>query len=134
MRLIIVKKLILISVSLLLALQIYQLEVLGGYSDTSSIAAKSLPEKNEHHKDKKGYRGHITEEQLQKLKLEKAKQLATYFGIKTENKSFEQLKREIEQAKQQNPEKWETFKEQLRQQKLQRLKEHEAMQEGKISP
>lgn len=65
----------------------------------------------------------MSKEEMQALKLTKMKKLAAYFEIETEGKSVKQLRAEIEQAKKDQPEKWEMFKQQFRAKKLEEMRE-----------
>lgn len=56
------------------------------------------------------YRGGMSESQFEAYRMERMKEMATYFGISTEGKSVEQLKQELKAAKENDAEKWEAFK------------------------
>lgn len=71
----------------------------------------------------------LTSEEIQHMRLKKLQRLATYFEINTEGKSLEQLKKEVDQAKREQPEKWEAFKEEFRAKKLEKIREY-AKQKG----
>ncbi|MBD2870947.1 hypothetical protein [Paenibacillus arenilitoris] len=86
---------------------------------------------NMHHK------GKMTRKDFEAYRLEKLKEIATYFGISTEGKTAEQLKKEVEAAKAANKDKWEAFKAQHQAKRLERLRkiadDHGIKTEGKTA-
>lgn len=83
----------------------------------------SLDVKKEDEQRKRCIERHVDASQIEEIRLKKLTQLAHYFGIKTEGKSIEQLKVEIEQAKQANPEKWDMLKKELHDKKIKILEQ-----------
>ncbi|MCA0756751.1 hypothetical protein KP806_16970 [Paenibacillus sp. N4] len=81
------------------------------------------------------HKGHMSREEFETFRLEKLKEIAIYFGIKTEGKDAEQLKKEVDAAKAANKEKWETFKAEHKAKRLEQLRkvaeEHGIKTEGK---
>lgn len=71
----------------------------------------------------------MTSEEIKQMRLEKLKRLAAYFDIETEGKTLDQLKEEVDQAKREQPEKWEAFKQEFRAKKLEKIREY-AKQKG----
>lgn len=69
------------------------------------------------------FRGEMTGKEFEAYRLERMKEMASYFGISTEGKSAEQLKQELMVAKEANAEKWEAFKAEHRAKRLDHLKE-----------
>lgn len=90
-------------------------------------AATSLDPKSEEHKGELGHQSkheHLSKEEVMQLRLEKMRQLAEHFGIDSEGKSFHQLKQELSEAKQANPDKWQALKNQHHAKKLEKLREY----------
>ncbi|OMF34670.1 hypothetical protein BK133_11710 [Paenibacillus sp. FSL H8-0548] len=85
----------------------------------------------------KSHKGKMTRKDFEAYRLEKLKELATYFGIQTDGKTPEQLKKEVESAKLANKDKWEAFKAEHQAKRLEHLRkiaeEHGIMTEGKTS-
>ncbi|MFD0960956.1 hypothetical protein [Paenibacillus chungangensis] len=52
----------------------------------------------------------LTRAEFEAYRLQKLREAAAYFGIETEGKNAEQLKKELQAAKEANKEKWEAFK------------------------
>lgn len=79
---------------------------------------KKDKDKRDHH----GHHGHhksgMTRPEFEAYRLQKLREAAAYFGIETEGKDAEQLKKELKVAKEANKEKWEAF-----------IAEHKAKQE-----
>ncbi|GLX66376.1 hypothetical protein [Paenibacillus glycanilyticus] len=73
--------------------------------------------KHGHHHD--GMLGKNREEH----RMEKLRYMADYFGIKTDGKSADQLKKELEAAKQKDKAKWEAFKTEHKAKILEHLRE-----------
>lgn len=66
----------------------------------------------------------LTSEEIKQMRLKKLHKLAQYFEISTEGKSLDQLRAEIDQAKKDQPEKWEAFKQEFRAKKLEKIREY----------
>ena len=83
------------------------------------------------------HKGKMTRKDFEAYRLEKLKEIATYFGIQTEGKTAEQLKKEVEAAKLANKDKWEAFKAEHQAKRLEHLRkiaeEHGIKTEGKTS-
>lgn len=81
------------------------------------------------------HKGHMSREEFEAFRLEKLKEIATYFGIKTDGKNAEQLKKEVDAAKVANKEKWEAFKAEHKAKRLEQLRkiaeEHGIKTDGK---
>lgn len=68
-------------------------------------------------------KGKVDPAKIEEMRLKKLTHLAQYFGIETEGKTIEQLKAEIEKAKQANPEKWNMLKKELHDKKIKMLEQ-----------
>ncbi|WP_138755134.1 hypothetical protein [Paenibacillus sinopodophylli] len=95
------------------------------------------PKDSELDQEHKHGKGRMTRKQFEAYRLEKLKEIATYFGIQAEGKTAEQLKKEVEAAKLANKDKWEAFKAEHQAKRLEHLrevaKEHGIKTEGKTS-
>ncbi|MDQ8735225.1 hypothetical protein [Paenibacillus sp. LHD-38] len=95
------------------------------------------PEESDMSNEHKHHKGKMTRKDFEAYRLEKLKELATYFGIQAEGKTAEQLKKEVEAAKLANKDKWEAFKAEHQAKRLEHLrniaKEHGIKTEGKTS-
>jgi ERCC4-related helicase len=95
------------------------------------------PNESDVDKEHKHYKGKMTRKDFEAYRLEKLKEIATYFGIQAEGKTVEQLKKEVEAAKLANKDKWEAFKAEHQAKRLEHLreiaKEHGIKTEGKTS-
>jgi len=69
------------------------------------------------------YRGSMTDSQFEAYRLERMKEMATYFGIDTTGKTADQLKVELKAAKEKDSAKWEAFKEQHLAKRLDHLRQ-----------
>lgn len=69
------------------------------------------------------YRGSMTDSQFEAYRLERMKEMATYFGIDTKGKTVDQLKVELKAAKEKDSAKWEAFKEQHMAKRLDHLRQ-----------
>ncbi|RJE87698.1 hypothetical protein D3P07_15430 [Paenibacillus sp. 1011MAR3C5] len=72
-------------------------------------------------REAKHHRGGMSKEQFEAYRLKKLQEMAVYFGITTEGKSADQLKKELLAAKEANKEKWEAFKAEHRAKRLEHL-------------
>lgn len=63
----------------------------------------------------------MSNEQFEAYRLKKLQEMAVYFGISTEGKSADQLKKELIAAKEADKEKWEAFKAEHRAKRLEHL-------------
>lgn len=93
----------------------------------NEVGATSLEPKSEKSKrefDHHSGRKHMSKEEIMELKLEKMRQLATQFGIDPSGKSFQQLKQELSDAKNENPAKWQAIKNEYHAKKIARLREY----------
>lgn len=94
---------------------------------------KQADEKSEH----KHHKGQMTRKDFEVYRLEKLKEIAAYFGISTDGKSAQQLKKEVEAAKAANKDKWEAFKAEHQAKRLEHLRkiaeEHGIKTEGKTA-
>lgn len=85
----------------------------------------------------KHHKGQMTHKDFEAYRLNKLKEMATYFGISTDGKSAQQLKKEVEAAKIANKDKWEAFKAEHQAKRLEHLRkvaeEHGIKTEGKTS-
>lgn len=85
----------------------------------------------------KPHKGQMTRKDFEAYRLAKLKEMAVYFGITTEGKSAEQLKKEVEAAKIANKDKWEAFKAEHQAKRLEHLRkvaaEHGVKTEGKTA-
>ncbi|WP_424768820.1 hypothetical protein [Paenibacillus sp. sgz302251] len=83
----------------------------------------------------KHHKGKMTRKDFEAYRLQKLKEIAAYFGIQTDGKSAEQLKKEVEAAKLANKDRWEAFKAEYKVKRLQHLRkiaeEHGIKTEGK---
>ncbi|WP_051250529.1 hypothetical protein [Paenibacillus harenae] len=83
------------------------------------------------------HKGKMTRKDFEAYRLEKLKEIAAYFGISTEGKSAEQLKKEVDAAKTANKDKWEAFKAEHKAKRLEHLRkvaeEHGIDTEGKTA-
>lgn len=81
------------------------------------------------------HKGKMNRKEFEAYRLERLKEMAAYFGIKTDGKSAEQLKKELEAAKVANKDKWEAFKAEHQAKRLEQLRkiaaEHGLQTEGK---
>jgi len=75
---------------------------------------------------------HKSKEELSQIKLEKLSQFALKFDIDPTGKSVEELKRELHQAKEQNPQKWASIKQELHQTRIEKLHEYAKLKEISI--
>ncbi|MGO4548550.1 hypothetical protein AB4Z29_27555 [Paenibacillus sp. 2TAB23] len=95
------------------------------------------PKESDMDQDHKHGKGKMTRKDFEAYRLEKLKEIATYFGIQAEGKTAEQLKKEVEAAKLANKDKWEAFKAEHQAKRLEHLrdiaKEHGIQTEGKTS-
>lgn len=66
----------------------------------------------------------MSSEDIKQMRMKKMKRLAQYFGISVEGKTLDQLRAEIDQAKKEQPEKWEAFKQEFRAKKLEKMREY----------
>lgn len=95
--------------------------------------------KNEHSQDwKYGIRKeHMSGKDFEQHRLAKLRYMAEYFGIKTEGKTADQLKTELQAAKQKDKAKWEAFKAEQQAKRLEYLRKIAAEQgistEGKTA-
>jgi hypothetical protein len=84
-----------------------------------------------------GHHGGKFDKNHDERRLAKLRYMAEYFGIKTEGKSAEQLRTELEAAKQKDKAKWEAFKTEHKAKMLehlrQRAKENGIATEGKTA-
>ncbi|MHA7965850.1 hypothetical protein ACX93W_17150 [Paenibacillus sp. CAU 1782] len=69
------------------------------------------------------YRGSMTDSQFEAYRLERMKEMATYFGIETAGKTADQLKVELKAAKEKDSAKWEAFKAQHLAKRLDHLRQ-----------
>ncbi|REK71524.1 hypothetical protein [Paenibacillus paeoniae] len=67
------------------------------------------------------HHGGMSKEQFEAYRLKKLQEMAVYFGISTEGKTADQLKKELLVAKEANKEKWEAFKAEHRAKRLEHL-------------
>lgn len=83
------------------------------------------------------HRGGMSREDFEAYRLKRLQEMAVYFGITTEGKSAEQLKKELETAKETNKDKWEAFKAEHHAKRLEHLREiaekHGIETEGKTA-
>lgn len=81
--------------------------------------------------------GDMSRAEFEAYRLEKLREMAAYFGIKSEGKTADQLKQELKEARKSNPEKWQAFKAEHQAKRLERLqeiaKEHGIATEGKTA-
>ncbi|WP_419871721.1 hypothetical protein [Candidatus Pristimantibacillus sp. PTI5] len=105
--------------------------------DVSLTAQAQHPNESDPGNEHKHHKGKMTRKDFEAYRLEKLKEIATYFGIQAEGKTAEQLKKEVEAAKLANKEKWEAFKAEHQAKRLEHLrniaKEHGISTEGKTS-
>lgn len=77
----------------------------------------------------------MSRQEFEKFRMERLKEMAAYFGISTDGKSAEQLKKELNAAKAADKEKWEAFKAEHKAKRLEHLQkiaeEHGIRTEGK---
>lgn len=103
----------------------------------ASKADEKPKQSEEDSKHKHHHKGHMTRKDFEVYRLEKLKEIATYFGIQTEGKSAQQLKKEVEAAKVANKDKWEAFKAEHKAKRLEHLRkiaeEHGIKTEGKTA-
>ncbi|MFX3636122.1 MAG: hypothetical protein ACE3L7_12015 [Candidatus Pristimantibacillus sp.] len=71
---------------------------------------------------------HMSGADFEKHRLEKLRYMAEYFGIKTEGKTADQLKTELQAAKQKDKAKWEAFKTEQQAKRLEHLRKIAAEQ------
>ncbi|MCF2938979.1 hypothetical protein L1N85_11080 [Paenibacillus alkaliterrae] len=85
----------------------------------------------------KHHKGKMTRKDFETYRLEKLKEAAAYFGIETEGKTVQQLKKEVEAAKVANKDKWEAFKAEHKAKRLEHLRkiadEHGIKTDGKTA-
>ncbi|WP_141502684.1 hypothetical protein [Paenibacillus luteus] len=113
----------------------------GAANQVSAMANASLavqhPNESDADSEHKHHKGQMTRKDFEAYRLEKLKELATYFGIQTDGKTSEQLKKEVESAKVANKDKWEAFKAEHQAKRLEHLREiaeeHGIKTEGKTS-
>lgn len=83
------------------------------------------------------HKGKMTRKDFEAYRMERLKEIAAYFGIQTDGKTAEQLKKEVEAAKLANKDKWEAFKAEHKAKRLEHLRkiaeEHGIKTEGKTS-
>ncbi|NIK78808.1 hypothetical protein FHS15_003954 [Paenibacillus castaneae] len=95
------------------------------------------PKLSDEESDHKQHKGKMTRKDFEAYRLERLKELAAYFGIKSEGKTAEQLKKEVEAAKVANKDKWEAFKAEHHAKRLEQLRkiadEHGIKTEGKTA-
>jgi ERCC4-related helicase len=95
------------------------------------------PKESEMDSEHKHHKGKMTRKDFEAYRLEKLKEMATYFGIQTDGKNAEQLKKEVEAAKLANKDKWEAFKAEHQAKRLEHLRkiaeEHGIKTDGKSS-
>lgn len=95
------------------------------------------PKDSDDDSEHRHHKGKMTRKDFEAYRLEKLKEIAAYFGIQTDGKSPEQLKKEVEAAKLANKDKWEAFKAEHQAKRLERLRkiaeEHGIKTEGKTS-
>lgn len=121
------------------AMLAYSLYVPVAFGATAQLEEENSAAKQEQQADQEQHGKHkhshahpgkkMTSEEIQKMRMKKLQRLATYFEIDTEGKSLEQLKKEVDQAKRDQPEKWEAFKQEFRAKKLEKIREY-AKQKG----
>lgn len=111
---------------------------MGAASDLDTKRSSAVQEEQQEvQKDKQEKHTHshahphkkLTSEEIQNMRLKKLQRLAAYFDISTEGKSLDQLKKEVDQAKKDQPEKWEAFKQEFRAKKLEKIRDY-AKQKG----
>lgn len=94
-----------------------------GYGMTSEAAAEG-PLLAQRAEGEGGHRhGEMSRKEFEAYRLEKLREMAAYFGLKTDGKSADQLKQELKEARKINPEKWEAFKAEHNAKRLDRLRE-----------
>ncbi|QNK59279.1 hypothetical protein [Paenibacillus sp. PAMC21692] len=93
------------------------------YGMTSEAAVEG-PLLAQHAEGEDGHRhGEMSRKEFEAYRLEKLREMAAYFGLKTDGKSADQLKQELKEARKINPEKWEAFKAEHNAKRLERLQE-----------
>jgi len=98
--------------------------------EQQKVQQKVQQEKQEKHKHSHAHpHKKLTSEEIQNMRLKKLQRLAAYFDISTEGKSLDQLKKEVDQAKKEQPDKWEAFKQEFRAKKLEKIRDY-AKQKG----
>jgi len=105
---------------------------MGAASDLDSKRSSETQDKQEKHMHSHSHahpHKKLTSEEIQNMRMKKLQRLATYFDISTEGKSLDQLKKEVDQAKKEQPEKWEAFKQEFRAKKLEKIRDY-AKQKG----
>ncbi|MFF2890526.1 hypothetical protein [Paenibacillus sp. NPDC057967] len=91
------------------------------YADHQSVTQMLEGPVLQDEKDMKHHRGGMSKEQFEAYRLKKLQEMAVYFGISTDGKSADQLKKELLVAKEANKEKWEAFKAEHRAKRLEHL-------------
>ncbi|MBH5320120.1 hypothetical protein I6N90_20150 [Paenibacillus sp. GSMTC-2017] len=103
-----------------------------GPTTEGSVLKEPAHEGDKHHKH---HKGGMSRESFEAYRLKKLQEMAAYFGIPTEGKTAQQLKKELIVAKETNKEKWEAFKQEHEAKRLEHLraiaKKHGISTEGK---
>lgn len=88
------------------------------------LIAKSFFEGPIHLEDAehKHHQGGMSREKFEAYRLKKLQEMAVYFNIPTEGKTAQQLKHELNIAKETNKEKWEAFKREHEAKRLEHLR------------
>ncbi|RJX38710.1 hypothetical protein D3P09_14300 [Paenibacillus pinisoli] len=91
------------------------------YAEHQSVAQMLEGPDLKNDKELKHHHGGMSKEQFEAYRLKRLQEMAVYFGISTEGKSADQLKKELLVAKEANKEKWEAFKAEHRAKRLEHL-------------
>ncbi|MNZ76823.1 hypothetical protein D3C78_953440 [compost metagenome] len=132
-----VKKWLIPAVALFLMTSVYPVHAAPFIVLQDDLIVAKHPDFSDGAREDKPHQGKMSRKDFEAYRLTKLREIAAYFGIDSNGKSAEQLKKEVDAAKSADKEKWEAFKAEHQAKRLEHLRkiaeEHGIQTEGKTS-